>query len=428
MERIAVKKANGLRGEITLPGDKSISHRAVIIGSLAKGIVEVKGISSGEDNQRTIAAFKHLGIDINEKTGILLIRGKGLYGLKEPSQVIDAGNSGTTMRLLTGLLSGQKFFSVISGDSSLNQRPMKRVIHPLTLMGACIWGREGGEFAPLAIKGSKLQGIKYQLPVASAQVKSALILAGLYAEGVTEIIEPILTRDHTERMLSFFGVRLERGNNSLKIRSGFEWEGREVIIPGDISSAAFFMVAATIIPGSELILRGVGINPTRTGLIEILNKMGASIEIVNQQEISGEPCADLVVKSAELKAIEVSGEIIPRLIDEIPILAVAASFAEGETVIRGAKELRVKETDRIRAIVTELRKFGVEVEEYEDGFLIKGRKKMDGCHCRSYGDHRMAMSLIIAGLASEGETVVEDTTCINTSFPQFMDKLRILMH
>lgn len=423
MERIEVRKIKGLRGEIILPGDKSISHRAVIIGSLGKGEVKVKGLSFGEDNLRTIAAFQQMGVVIEEEgKRNFRIKGEGLFALKEPTQVIDAGNSGTTMRLLTGLLSGQRFFSVISGDSSLNQRPMKRVIEPLSKMGARIWGREGN-FAPLAISGSTLKAITYQLPVASAQVKSAIILAGLYAEGITEVVELSCTRDHTERMLIYFGVELERKGNSVRVRGESEWEGRDIIVPGDISSAAFFIVAATIVPNSEIAIRGVGINPTRTGFLEILKSMGASIEMVKEREVSGEPVADIVVRSSRLNGTEIRGEIIPRTVDEIPILSIAASLAEGETVIRDARELRVKETDRIKAIVNELRKFGVSVEEYEDGIMIAGQERIRGSHCQSYGDHRMAMSLIIAGLASEGETVVDDTACIRTSFPQFMETL-----
>jgi 3-phosphoshikimate 1-carboxyvinyltransferase len=429
VERIEVRKKGSLRGEVILPGDKSISHRAVIIGSLAKGEVKVKGLSLGEDNQRTIAAFKQMGVDIKVKgKSGLTIRGKGLFALKEPTQMIDAGNSGTTMRLLTGLLSGQRFFSVISGDNSLNQRPMKRVIEPLSKMNAQIWGRGGGDFAPLAISGRSLKAIKYRLPVASAQVKSAIILAGLYAQGVTEVEEPSFTRDHTERMLAYFGAGLEREGNSIRIRGGMEWEGREVIVPGDISSAAFLIVAATIIPNSEITIRGVGINATRTGFLEILKKMGAAIEITNQEEVSGEPVADIVVRSGRLKGTEIRGKIIPSLIDEIPILSIAASLAEGETVIRDASELRVKETDRIKAIVSELRKFGVKIEEYEDGIVIAGGTRIKGTHCQSFGDHRMAMSLIVAGLASQGETVVHDTACIRTSFPQFMETLTSMMN
>ena len=428
-EKIKVSKAGSLRGEITLPGDKSISHRAVIIGALAKGEVRICGLSSGEDNQRTITAFKQMGVDITrERDGDLRIQGKGLFALKEPAQVIDAGNSGTTMRLLTGLLSGQKFFSVLSGDISLNQRPMKRVIEPLSMMGAQIWGRGGGNFAPLAITGRNLKAIRYELPVASAQVKSAVILAGLCAEGITEVQEPSFTRDHTERMLAYFGVDLEREGSAVRVQGGREWEGKEVIVPGDISSAAFFIVAATIIPHSEITIRGAGINPARTGFLEILRQMGASIKIANKREVSGEPVADIVVRSSRLRGREIRGEMIPRAIDEIPILAIAATCAEGETVIRDAGELRVKETDRIKAIVSELRRFGVSVEEYEDGFMIAGGARLKGTRCLSYGDHRMAMSLIIAGLVSEGETVVDGTECIRTSFPQFMETLKAIMN
>jgi 3-phosphoshikimate 1-carboxyvinyltransferase len=305
---------------------------------------------------------------------------------------------------------------------------MKRVIEPLSMMGAQIWGRGGGNFAPLAITGRNLKAIRYELPVASAQVKSAVILAGLCAEGITEVQEPSFTRDHTERMLAYFGVDLERKGSAVRVQGGREWEGKEVIVPGDISSAAFFIVAATIIPHSEITIRGAGINPARTGFLEILRQMGASIKIANKREVSGEPVADIVVRSSRLRGREIRGEMIPRAIDEIPILAIAATCAEGETVIRDAGELRVKETDRIKAIVRELKRFGVSVEEYEDGFMIAGGARLKGTRCLSYGDHRMAMSLIIAGLVSEGETVVVGTECIRTSFPRFMETLKAIMN
>jgi len=424
LEKTVIERKGGLKGEVTVPGDKSISHRAVIIGSLAKGKTRIIEPSRGDDNLRTLNAFRMMGIEVDEpKVDQLIINGRGLYGLTEPEDVIDAGNSGTTVRLLTGLLTGQRFFSVITGDRYLRKRPMKRVVEPLSSMGAKIWGRENGNFAPLAINGTRLNPIDYVSPIASAQVKSAILLAGLYADGVTKITEPSLSRDHTERMLRFFGANLKRKANSVSIAGGSNLEGRELEIPGDISSAAFFIVAALIIPNSEVFLKRVGVNPSRTGILEVLKKMGANIQLLNEYETWGEPVADILVKTSRLKGTKIDGDLIPKTIDELPILSLAASVAEGDTVIKDAKELRVKETDRIKAVASELKKFGAEVEEFDDGMRISGKDKLMGCNCQSFGDHRIAMSLIIAGLMASGKTVVEDTSCIGTSFPEFRDKL-----
>ena len=424
MEKTVIERKGGLKGEVTVPGDKSISHRAVIIGSLAKGKTRIIEPSRGDDNLRTLNAFRMMGIEVDEpKVDQLIINGRGLYGLTEPEDVIDAGNSGTTVRLLTGLLTGQRFFSVITGDRYLRKRPMKRVVEPLSSMGAKIWGRENGNFAPLAINGTRLNPIDYVSPIASAQVKSAILLAGLYADGVTKITEPSLSRDHTERMLRFFGANLKRKDNSVSIAGGSNLEGRELEIPGDISSAAFFIVAALVIPNSEVFLKRVGVNPSRTGILEVLKKMGANIQLLNEYETWGEPVADILVKTSRLKGTKIDGDLIPKTIDELPILSLAASVAEGDTVIKDAKELRVKETDRIKAVASELKKFGAEVEEFDDGMRISGKDKLMGCNCQSFGDHRIAMSLIIAGLMASGKTVVEDTSCIGTSFPEFRDKL-----
>ena len=424
MEKTVIERKGGLKGEVTVPGDKSISHRAVIIGSLAKGKTRIIEPSRGDDNLRTLNAFRMMGIEVDEpKVDQLIINGRGLYGLTEPEDVIDAGNSGTTVRLLTGLLTGQRFFSVITGDRYLRKRPMKRVVEPLSSMGAKIWGRENGNFAPLAINGTRLNPIDYVSPIASAQVKSAILLAGLYADGVTKITEPSLSRDHTERMLRFFGANLKRKDNSVSIAGGSNLEGRELEIPGDISSAAFFIVAALIIPNSEVFLKRVGVNTSRTGILEVLKKMGANIQLLNEYETWGEPVADILVKTSRLKGTKIDGDLIPKTIDELPILSLAASVAEGDTVIKDAKELRVKETDRIKAVASELKKFGAEVEEFDDGMRISGKDKLMGCNCQSFGDHRIAMSLIIAGLMASGKTVVEDTSCIGTSFPEFRDKL-----
>jgi len=418
MKRLSVRKSGSLRGEIEVPGDKSISHRALIFSSIADGNSTIRGLLKGEDNMATLKAFRKMGIDIEEGDGSIVVHGKGLHGLSEPDDVIDAGNSGTTIRLLSGLLSGQNFYSVITGDRYLRQRPMKRIVEPLSVMGATIMGRDGGNKAPLSIKGSKLRGIDYISPVASAQVKSAVILAGLYAEGLTSVTEPLISRDHTERMLSYFGASIKRKGRSVSIESGQRLEGRDIVVPGDISSAAFFMVAALITEGSELRIGNVGVNPTRTGIIDILKSMGGNIELVGEREVAGEPVADIVVRSSRLRGIEIKGDLIPRAIDELPVAAVAASFAEGMTTISGARELRVKETDRIATMAEELGKAGIEVETADDGMTIRGGRPA-GAEFMSHGDHRIAMSMAVCGVAAEGESVVSDTECIDTSFPGF---------
>jgi 3-phosphoshikimate 1-carboxyvinyltransferase len=415
-----------LKGEFTPPGDKSISHRAVIIGSLAEGTTEVKGFLNCDDTLSSAKAMRMLGVPIEIDNDRVKVEGKGLFGFNEPEDFIDAGNSGTTARLLTGILSAQNFFATITGDKYLRARPMDRVVKPLTLMGAKIWGRDSGTRLPLAIQGSKLSGISYQMPVASAQVKSALLLAGLHAGGETEVIEPSPTRDHTERMLSYLGAAVERNGTSIKIKSGYISKGRKILVPADISSAAFFIVAALINPNSEVLIRNVGINPLRTGILEILKNMGGNIEIMNERELSGEPVGDILGKSSILRGIEIKGEMIPRAIDELPVITVAACFAEGETVVRDARELRVKETDRIKAMTTELKKLGAEVEELDDGVIIKGKEILKGAKCSSWGDHRIAMSLAVAGTRAKGVTEIEDAECVSVSFPGFFDVMRKL--
>lgn len=419
MKTIIVHKRHCLKGEFYPPGDKSISHRAIILGSIAQGTTQVTNFCPGDDTLRTIQAFQSLGVEIEGGGTEYTVFGKGLRGLKEPEDVIDAGNSGTTTRLMTGLLSGQHFFSVITGDASLRKRPMKRVTEPLRAMGAQIDGRGDGNYAPLTIRGGKLSPIEYQSPVASAQVKSALLLGGLYTDGITQVTEPALSRDHTERMLKAMGAAIEREGTTVRINGVSSLEAFSLQIPGDISSAAFLVVGATLLPHSHIVVHNVGINPLRTGVLEILKQMGADITITESREQGGEPVADLVVKSSFLKAVEISGDIIPRIIDEIPIVAIAAAGAEGTTVIRDARELRVKETDRITAIVTGLRKFGATVEEFADGMAITGKEDLKGSRVFSYGDHRIAMAFIIAGLIASGETTVEDTESIGTSFPNF---------
>ncbi|GFO60245.1 3-phosphoshikimate 1-carboxyvinyltransferase [Geomonas silvestris] len=423
MQSFTVQCAKTVRGDITVPGDKSISHRSIMFGSLATGTTKVTGFLRGEDALATLEAFRAMGIQIDDDGSTITIHGKGLHGLSEPSDVLDCGNSGTSMRLLTGLLAGQGFFSVLTGDKYLRARPMKRVVGPLTKMGARILGRDGGEKAPLAIQGGKLTGIEYTSPVSSAQVKSALMLAGLYAEGTTTIYEPHLSRDHSERMLRHFGAHIESFEGGVRLTGGVDLKAADIAVPADISSAAFFMVAALIVPGSELLIRNVGVNPTRTGILDILKAMGADIALENEREQSGEPVADLRVRHSQLKAIEISGEVVPRAIDEFPVICVAAALAEGTTRVKDAAELRVKETDRIAAMAKNLAKAGVGIVETPDGMEITGAGKLAGCQAESFGDHRIAMSMLVAGLAAGGATTVDDTECIATSFPGFLDLL-----
>jgi 3-phosphoshikimate 1-carboxyvinyltransferase len=415
------KQAKAVRGQITVPGDKSISHRAIMMGSIASGKTSISGFLRGEDNIATLNAFRKMGVDIRDDAGTILIEGRGLHGLEEPSDIIDCGNSGTSMRLITGLLAGQDFFSVLTGDQYLRKRPMKRVLDPLRKMGAEIFARAGGNLAPLAISGKELKGISLESPISSAQVKSAVLLAGLFASGETTVIEPHLSRDHSERMLRYFGADIEILPNGATVRGGQELDGREVVVPGDISSAAFFIVAALVTPDSELIIRNVGVNPTRTGILDVLSAMGASLELVDRREVSGEPVADIVAKSSLLKGIEIGGELVPRAIDEFPVICVAAALAEGKTVIREASELRVKETDRIAAMACNLRKAGVSVAETDDGMVIEGTERLQGCLVDSFGDHRIAMSMLIGGLVAKETITVNDVDCIGTSFPNFTE-------
>lgn len=415
------------KGVFTPPGDKSISHRAVILSSIADGKSNVKGFLKSEDTLSTVNAFKTLGIKIDIKDSQVLISGKGLDGLKKPSGIIDAGNSGTTARLLTGLLSAQPFTSTMTGDKYLKTRPMGRVIKPLTQMEARITCKESEEKLPLTIYGQNLKGIQYRPPIASAQVKSALILAGLYAEGETTIMEPQKTRDHTERMLKHFGVNLDIDQNSIKVTRPKQFKGSELTVPSDISSASFFLVAALINPGSELLIKNVGLNPERVGILEILRNMKGDIQILNEKEKCGEPVGDLLIKSSGLKGIEVKGNLIPKAIDEIPIIAVAACFAEGTTTISDARELRIKETDRIKAMTTELKKLGAEIQELEDGMIIKGKEDLNGNSCESWGDHRIAMAIAIAATKANGEVEINNSDCVKISFPDFfpiLNKLR----
>ncbi|MDD4456922.1 MAG: 3-phosphoshikimate 1-carboxyvinyltransferase [Syntrophotalea acetylenica] len=417
-----IRPGGRLRGEIQVPGDKSISHRAVMLGALGKGETVIRGLLRGEDNLATLEAFRGMGVEVLDEPGdVLRIRGRGLNGLQEPQDVIDCGNSGTTMRLMTGLLAGQRFFSVLTGDRFLRKRPMKRVVVPLTGMGARILGRAGGEFAPLALKGSPLTGITHQSAVASAQVKSALMLAGLYADGPTTIREPHVSRDHSERMLRWFGADVRPFDGGVILYPGRALQGREVTVPGDISSAAFFMVAALIVPGSELIIRQVGVNPTRSGIIDILRAMGGQIELLDQRECSGEPVADILVRASDLKGVEIGGALVPRAIDEFPVISVAACFAEGRTVIRDARELRVKETDRIASMCSQLEALGAQVEARDDGMVIDGGSELGAGQVSALGDHRIGMSMAVAALRARGSVTISETACTATSFPGFWE-------
>ncbi len=428
MTSLTITPGRPLRGTITVPGDKSLTHRAIILAALAEGPSTIAGYCHGEDCLNTMKAFQSLGIPITHTPDQLTIDGKGFWGLTEPNAPIDCGNSGTGIRLLTGLLAGQDFFSVLTGDESIRRRPMGRVVKPLRQMGAIIGGRKGGELAPLAITGSGLHEIDYTSPVASAQIKSSLLLAGLYAEGKTRYKEPSLSRDHTERMFQFFGIPLKREAGALVLqgRPSVGWHGVPMTIPGDFSAAAFFIVGATIVPGSDVTIRHVGLNPTRTGLLDVMKKMGADIEVLNRREEAGEPVGDLRVQSAPLKGVAIGSELIPKTIDEFPALCVAAAVADGDTVISGAEELRVKESDRIATMSGELRAMGVQIEERPDGMFIRGLgqagengRLIAAVSAQSHGDHRVAMSLAIGGLTAERSMTIADTGCVGTSFPDF---------
>lgn len=417
----------GLTGKIRVPGDKSVSHRSVMFSAIAKGKVHVRNFLEAADCLSTAACMRALGAGVERQAGgSLLVTGVGLHGLQEPQGVLDAGNSGTTLRLLLGILAAQPFFSTLTGDASLSRRPMGRVVEPLARMGAAIRGRGADRFLPLAVlpHEGRLRAMDYESPVASAQVKSAVLLAGLYADGETCVTEPALSRDHTERMLSAFGARIEREGTKVTIEPVDElFAPEEIVVPGDISSAAYWLVAASLIEGSDIILQDVGVNPTRTGILDVLSDMGANITVCSERESGGEALADIRVRSASLRGASFGGEIIPRLIDEIPILVVAALFADGDTVISGAAELRVKETDRLAAVTTELNRLASgAVEAKEDGMIIHGGRTLSPASCRTYDDHRMAMSLAVAGAAGEGVTL-DAPSCVNISYPSFYETL-----
>ncbi|MCX7715431.1 MAG: 3-phosphoshikimate 1-carboxyvinyltransferase [Clostridia bacterium] len=414
-----IKKIPFARGEITVPGDKSISHRAVMLGSICSGTTEIYNFLSGADCLATIDCFRKMGIDISVSEEKIIVFGKGLKGLSKPEQVLYTANSGTTTRLLCGLLAGQDFDTVITGDESIQKRPMRRVTEPLSLMGA----RIDGDFCPLSIKGSPLHAITYNMSIASAQVKTAILLAGLYAEGTTVVNEIEKSRDHTELMLSAMGADIRTNGLSVSISGARKLQAQKFEVCSDISSAAFFMVLGAIMPNSEITLKNVGINGTRTGIIDVFRAMGANMRIENIRVINNEPVADITVSTSDLKGTAISGDMIPRLIDEIPIIAVAAAFASGKTVIKNAEELKVKETNRIRAIVDEFKKCGIDITETDDGMIINGGKPVFGADFKSYNDHRMAMSLAVLAQMADGESSIDNISCVDVSFPGFFDVL-----
>ncbi|MFF3022659.1 3-phosphoshikimate 1-carboxyvinyltransferase [Gottfriedia sp. NPDC057948] len=416
-----------LVGDVTIPGDKSISHRAIMFGSLAKGTTKITNFLLGEDCLSTIACFRKLGVQIEVSEDEVVVYGKGIEGLKEAHEVLDVGNSGTTARLMMGILSGLPFHSVIIGDESIGKRPMKRVTKPLKMMGTSIDGREDATYTPISIRGGSLNSISYASPVSSAQVKSSILLAGLFAKGTTTVTEPEKSRDHTERMLNAFGCELVVDGNKVSINGNQELTATDVIVPGDISSAAFFLVAGSIVPNSEILLKNVGVNPTRTGILTVLERMGANITLEDEKVVNGEPIANIRVKSSNLKSTVIGGSEIPTCIDELPILALAAALADGETIIKDAEELRVKETDRIQTVVTELTNLGVSIEATKDGMIIQGNSSLIGANVNSHGDHRMGMMLSIAALLAKGDTIIENTECIAVSFPNFKEQLNELI-
>jgi 3-phosphoshikimate 1-carboxyvinyltransferase len=418
---------SSLQGEIIVPGDKSISHRSVMFGAVAEGVTKVTGFLLGDDCLSTVSCFKQLGIEIEQEKDQLIIHGKGWGGLQEPKEVLNVGNSGTTIRLMMGILAGRDFHSILIGDESIGKRPMTRVTKPLSEMGAVIDGRQNGEYTPLSIRGGGIKGIQYQSPVASAQVKSSILLAGLQAEGSTTVIEPVQSRDHTERMIRQFGGTVDTKGSVVSVQGGQILKGTTIQVPGDISSAAFFLVAGAIVPNSSITLKNVGLNPTRTGIIDVMKEMGADITIEVLEEGQIEPVGNITVNTSNLKGTTIGGELIPRLIDELPVIALLATQAEGETIIRDAHELKVKETNRIDTVVNELSKLGATVMATDDGMIIHGKNKLGGGVVSSFGDHRIGMMLAVAALICEDEVLLEQKEAISVSYPQFFTDLANLM-
>ena len=431
MSIIIINKSKGLHGEITIPGDKSISHRAIMFGSLALGKTEITGFLEGADCLSTIDCFQKMGIEIVRNDKKIIVNGKGLRGLIRPAEILNVGNSGTTTRLISGILSSQNFTSILSGDDSLNSRPMERIMKPLNSMGANITSINNNNCAPLKIEPGKLHGIDYISPVASAQVKSAILLAGLYADGNTTVTEPALSRNHTELMLNSFGANVSSiinadGTAAAGITPCEQLYAQKINVPGDISSAAYFIAAGLLVPDSELLIKNVGINDTRAGFIKVCEMMGADITLLNKKTQGGEPTADVLVKTSQLKGCTVEGDIIPTLIDEVPMIAVMAAFAEGTTIIKDAAELKVKETNRIDTVVTNLKAMGANITPTDDGMIIEGSGHLNGTDIESYLDHRIAMAFAIAGLAAEGETRILNSQCVDVSYPEFFETLETI--
>lgn len=417
-----ITRITGLKGTLRVPGDKSISHRAIMFGSLAEGTTTIHGFLKGADCLSTIDCFRKMGISIEEKEDTIYVHGKGLHGLHKPEETLDVGNSGTTTRLISGILAGQNFDTVLSGDASLNSRPMGRIMKPLSMMGADIISIHDTGCAPLSIKGRSLNAIHYDSPVASAQVKSCVLLAGMYSDGITSVTEPVLSRNHTEIMLNYFGAQVTSEGTTASIAPEPSLFAREITVPGDISSAAYFIAAGLLVPGSEILLKNVGINPTRDGLLRVCKDMGADITLLNVN-MEGEPTADLLVRTSSLHGTTVGGEIIPTLIDEIPMIAVMAAFAEGTTVIKDAKELKVKESDRILVMAENLSRMGADITPTEDGMIIHGGNPLHGAEIDSYLDHRVAMSFAVAGLLCDGPLSIKGGDCVKISYPEFYEDL-----
>ena len=414
------------RGELSVPGDKSISHRGIMFGAIANGTTEITNFLQGADCLSTISCFQKLGIAIENKGSQALVHGRGLHGLAAPSQVLDVGNSGTTTRLISGILAGQPFPSTLDGDASIRRRPMKRIFTPLSAMGAHFQCQDSG-CAPFTIQGGNLRHIHYRSPIASAQVKSAVLLAGLYGDGITRVTEPVLSRDHTERMLAGFGADITSEGTTASIRPEPKLEAQSIHVPGDISSAAYFIALGLITPGSEILIQNVGINPTRSGILTAAAAMGAELTLLNERNVSGEPVADILVTSSSLHGTVIEGAQIPTLIDEIPIIAIMAAFAEGATTIKDAQELKVKESDRIAVVSENLNAMGGKVTPMEDGMIIEGGYPLHGAHIRTFQDHRIAMSFYIAALNADGESTFDDRSCVAVSYPSFYQDIEALM-
>lgn len=423
-----ITRVKSFNGTVRVPGDKSISHRGIMLGSLAKGDTEIQGFLMGADCISSIECFKRMGVGIDTYSDTVIVHGKGLHGLRPPFGVLDVGNSGTTTRLMSGILAAQKFSSKIDGDTSIRTRPMRRVIKPLSLMGADIESENGNGCVPLIISGRKLHGVHYNTPVASAQVKSAILFAGLYADGETTVTEPSCSRNHTELMFKAFGADIHSEGNTVTVKPAEELTAQLVQVPGDISSAAYFMVAAAITENSEITMKNVGINPTRDGILKVLTMMGADYDVRVKEHVEIEPCADITVRSSSLTGCEIGGDIIPTLIDELPVIAVLACFAKGQTVIRDAEELKVKESNRIDIMVENLKAMGADIEATDDGMIINGGKPLHGAEVDSYKDHRIAMSMCVAAMNADGDTTLKDAHCVKISYPHFYEDMLRLAH